>query len=64
MRWKGYMQKRSPVAIEIALYRNEVPFSCQETYEPWGRDGRPVAPEKCTEERACFKPFVPKKTNT
>lgn len=58
LRWKSFYGQPSFSAEELlALFsRNEVPYSCLGTCEPWGQDGAPVAPERCQPDRACFRP--------
>lgn len=56
LRWKSfYGQPSFSVDELLGLYAmNDVPYTCLQTCEPWGRDGQPAAPERCQPGRGCF----------
>ena len=63
MRWKGcHDMRQSPRAVAAAFMRTEVPYTCLETFQHRGPDGRPVAPELCCEKRGCFEDFYKART--
>jgi hypothetical protein len=56
MRWKtSARDSADPGAIEESILRNQVPFSCLRTCQPWGPDDDLVAPELCQRDRSCFQ---------
>lgn len=58
LRWKGFYADEWPaeVALAEAVARNDAPYSCLKTCQPFGPDDGPAAPETCGEERACWVP--------
>ncbi|MBM75835.1 MAG: hypothetical protein CMK59_10580 [Proteobacteria bacterium] len=56
LRWKGSQQlRKNPEQLRLALFRNEVQYSCLKTFQVWGPDGNIAAPEKCVCTRKCYK---------
>ena len=56
LRWKGSQQvRKNPELLRMTLMKNEVQYSCLQTFEAWGPDGSLAAPEKCGCSRSCFK---------
>lgn len=54
LRWKG--QHREAEAGEQrlgTLARNQVPYTCLKTCQPWGPDDQPAVPEGCDGSRSC-----------
>ena len=41
--------------LTLDFLKNEVPYSCLKTCQPWGPDDDVVAPEACVEQRGCFR---------
>lgn len=55
LRWKSHSRDSgSPAAILESLQRQQVPFSCLHTCQPFGPDDDIVAPDLCCSERSCF----------
>jgi hypothetical protein len=54
LRWKGFKQAMSPEEREAAFGKNQVPYTCLHTGQPWGPTDEPAAPERCGASRACF----------
>ena len=55
LRWKGFYADPTPDEVTLDFLKNEVPYSCLKTCQPWGPDDHVVAPEACVEERSCFR---------
>jgi hypothetical protein len=58
LRWKSFREWTSERDLEHAFARNQVPYTCLHTGQPWGPNDEPAAPERCTDERECFEPLV------
>ena len=58
LRWKGRhgADAVSPEWVEAAYARNEVPWTCLSTGQPWGPDESVVDPHGCNPSRGCFIP--------
>jgi hypothetical protein len=56
LRWKGYDEEMEPDEVMTAALRNNVPYLCLRTCQPWGIDDRPAIPERCVHGRSCFTP--------
>ncbi|MBA3546584.1 MAG: hypothetical protein H0T76_08885 [Nannocystis sp.] len=54
LRWKGFDREASPGEQRFAFARNQVPYTCLRTCQPWGPDDEPAVPEGCDEARPCF----------
>lgn len=55
LRWKSHSRDTgNPAAILDSLLRQQVPFSCLHTCQPFGPDDDIVAPELCCSARTCF----------
>lgn len=57
IRWKGYKEDMSAEELLFIIARNEVPFSCLRTCQPWGVDENPATPESCISSRSCCEPL-------
>lgn len=44
LRWKGVHDVRTEQELRAAFARNEVPYSCLKTCQPWGPDEALAAP--------------------
>ncbi len=55
LRWKGFYADPTSDEVTLDFLKNEVPYSCLKTCQPWGPDDQVVAPESCVEERGCFR---------
>lgn len=56
LRWKTFSRAAAdPQEIRASLLRNQVPFSCLRTCQPWGPDDDLAAPELCGSGRECFE---------
>lgn len=68
LRWKGFYGRDWVGAEGLLeqLTRNEVPFTCLMTCQPWGPDDQAVAPEACGPDRLCHdpSPLQPMRTET
>ena len=54
IRWKGSQEiRKNPELLRRAIADNLVQYSCLQTFQPWGPDGRLVAPERCSPSRSC-----------
>lgn len=55
LRWKSHSRDSGdPAAILESLRRQQVPFDCLSTCQPWGPDDDIVSPGACGKERTCF----------
>jgi hypothetical protein len=54
LRWKGYDREASIAERQFAFTRNQVPYTCLRTCQPWGPDDEPAVPEGCDAGRRCF----------
>ena len=59
LRWKGHDPECEPDEIASVFLKNQVPYTCLCTCQPWGVDDGPATPETCNSKRACFTPRVP-----
>ncbi len=56
LRWKSPTRETASVdEIALAYGRNQVPYSCLHTCQPWGPDDELAAPEMCCSGRGCFE---------
>lgn len=56
LRWKGYAHDATELAeFELTFARNQVPYSCLHTCQPWGPDDDLAAPERCDDSRPCYE---------
>lgn len=55
LRWKGFYADPGPEATYEDFAKNEVPYSCLKTCQPWGPDDAVAAPESCGSHRACYR---------
>ncbi len=57
LRWKtGYGELYRDVdELAAILARNEVPFACLRTQQPWGPDESAALPEQCAPGRPCYE---------
>jgi hypothetical protein len=55
LRWKGVHDVRTEQELIAAFARNEVPYSCLKTCQPWGPDEALAVPEDCDISRECFE---------
>lgn len=58
LRWKSSREWTDEQELELAFARNQVPYTCLHTGQPWGPNDEPAAPECCDDRRACFEPLV------
>lgn len=58
LRWKGWYGNDTFTEAEFAdhVARNEVPYSCLLSAQPWGPDDDACTPERCGSGRSCFQP--------
>ena len=58
LRWKSLYGATFPdtEALNEALLRNDTPYSCLHTCQPWGPDDDAATPERCQPDRGCFQP--------
>ena len=67
LRWKAFYGKRwaTEAALRADLARNDCPYSCLRTCQPFGPDGQLAAPEVCGRGRPCFEPspLTPRRTS-
>lgn len=57
LRWKSATREIADAeAIGFAFARNQVPYTCLHTCQPWGPDDELVVPELCHSQRNCFEP--------
>ena len=55
MRWKGYAgEPVSPQAWAAVVASEAGQCACLQTFQPWGPDGQPCAPERCGAQRPCY----------
>jgi hypothetical protein len=54
LRWKGYDREAPTAERQFAFTRNQVPYTCLRTCQPWGPDDEPAVPEGCDAGRSCF----------
>lgn len=60
LRWKGHSPDAEVGERHFAFARNQVPYTCLRTCQPWGPDDEPAVPEGCDAARPCFEaPTVP-----
>ena len=63
LRWKGHSADAEPGERRFTFARNQVPYTCLRTCQPWGPDDEPAVPEGCDDARPCFEappvPLVP-----
>jgi len=55
LRWKGHHREAEGGERRFAFARNQVPYTCLKTCQPFGPDDGPAVPEGCGEERSCFE---------
>ncbi len=55
LRWKGHSRESHPGEQRFAFARNQVPYTCLRTCQPWGPDDEPAVPEGCDSGRACYE---------
>lgn len=58
IRWKSFHGQRNwsePELLETVA-RNEEPYSCLSTMQPWGPDDAPCALDRCGADRTCYQP--------
>lgn len=55
LRWKGFDRAAGPGERGFAFARNQVPYTCLRTCQPFGPDDEPAAPERCDGARPCFE---------
>lgn len=55
LRWKGHDRAAGPGERSFAFARNQVPYTCLRTCQPFGPDDEPAAPERCDRERPCYE---------
>ncbi len=57
LRWKAFygVEAFTPDSLRAHFERNEVPYSCLRTCQPWGPDDRESLPESCDSKRSCFE---------
>ena len=58
LRWKSWYGAESFTEASLLeqVVKNEIPYSCLRTCQPWGPDDAPAAPECCDASRPCFSP--------
>jgi hypothetical protein len=54
LRWKGHSREATTGEQQFAFARNQVPYTCLRTCQPWGPDDEPAVPEGCDAGRSCF----------
>jgi hypothetical protein len=54
LRWKGHDREAPAAERRFAFARNQVPYTCLRTCQPWGPDDEPAVPEGCDAGRGCF----------
>ena len=59
LRWKGHDRAAGPGERSFAFARNQVPYTCLRTCQPFGPDDEPAAPECCDDARPCYEPASP-----
>jgi len=62
LRWKGFARDAEDLdEFHHTFARNQVPYSCLRTCQPWGPDDELAAPECCNDSRPCFQqsPLTP-----
>ena len=57
LRWKSFYGARWATRAEMsaAMTRDDTPYSCLHTCQPWGPDDDAAAPERCQPDRSCFE---------
>jgi hypothetical protein len=56
LRWKSFTRDvEGPGEFHLTFARNNVPYSCLRTCQPWGPDEDMAIPEGCNSERTCFE---------
>ena len=56
LRWKGYSEEAlEPAMMAFTFARNQVPYTCLTTCQPWGEDDQLAAPETCGPDRKCHE---------
>jgi hypothetical protein len=58
LRWKSFREWEDEEDLRGTFARNQVPYTCLHTGQPWGPNDELAAPECCTDERDCFEPLV------
>jgi hypothetical protein len=62
LRWKSYTRDAEDLdEFEVTFARNQVPYTCLRTCQPWGPDEELAVPEGCNGARACYErsPLAP-----
>ncbi len=54
LRWKGHHGEAELGERRFAFARNQVPYTCLKTCQPFGPDDGPAVPEGCDDSRACY----------
>ena len=54
LRWKGYNQQQDTATVLRVFRENHVSYRCLKTMQVWSPKGEIVAPECCSQARACF----------
>ncbi|MBL8972500.1 MAG: hypothetical protein JNK56_18070 [Myxococcales bacterium] len=55
LRWKGHHGEAEAGERRFAFARNQVPYTCLKTCQPFGPDDGPAVPEGCDDSRVCFE---------
>jgi hypothetical protein len=56
LRWKGYHADQEDLGRVMEVFDGGlVIYNCVTTQQPFGCDDGPVAPERCSPERACYQ---------
>ena len=56
LRWKSYTRDaEEPGEFHRTFARNNVPYTCLRTCQPWGPDEELAIPEGCNSARPCFE---------
>lgn len=57
LRWKGHTRDIAELGeVQLTFARNQVPYTCLQTCQPWGPDDELAAPECCNDSRPCYRP--------
>jgi hypothetical protein len=55
LRWKSFTRDAEPGEFHLAFARNNVPYTCLRTCQPWGPDEDMAIPEGCNSARTCYE---------
>jgi hypothetical protein len=59
LRWKSIARDLGdPAEVAVAFAKNQVPYTCLHSGQPWGPDDELAAPELCHRERGCYEPSL------